>query len=219
MLKKLEDEVSLCQRLLQNVCIDKYTLQMPLILDKPPQKVVNGASSRAKRRDDSEVNTHDDDSAPQRSWFPRTNLVFYFEGNTAVIKLKAQNTVMSKVLQLSFEIGKVKMACDNSYSPMGIGGLEKIAADALIAAAEALKYDGEDDVADRLECEEENSTYLHPLRNYVGPVFVSFQRQLMITSVCNDLPSLALLSSTLHRSLFPSILVSPPSPKMILNYY
>lgn len=107
-----------------------------------------------------------------RTWLPRTGIVIHFEGKTPTIQMKAQSTVIADVLRLSFEIGKIKMACDDKYSPMALGGLEKIAADALVAAADKLKYDGENDIADRLEWEREQDNYLVPMRNYVWFFFL-----------------------------------------------
>ena len=56
---------------------------------------------------------------------------------------------------------------DVSYTPFDVQGLEQYALDALISAAESLEYDGENDIAHRLEAGS-SPQYIDPLCSCVS---------------------------------------------------
>lgn len=56
------------------------------------------------------------------------------------------------------------------YTPFGVQGLENYALDALIAAAENLQYDGENDIAHRLKAGS-SAQYIDPLCAYVRTLY------------------------------------------------
>lgn len=150
---------------------------MPLIMDHPKKKPTTLKPTAKAVANPKAV-------LPQSpaKWLDRTEIVIHLDGKTPTVQVKEQSSVIATVLRLSFEIGKVKMACDGQYSPMAIGGLEKIAADALVAAADELKYDGEDDIADCLEHKEELDTYLTPMRNCVR--LLTFTSSILFANWC-----------------------------------
>ncbi len=87
---------------------------------------------------------------------------------------------MQKVLRRSFKLGPYRMAfgaepvfdpesilLQKMYTPLGALGIEKLSTDALIEAAESYGYDGQYDIAHRLE-EGTEDDYIVPLRAYVS---------------------------------------------------
>jgi len=73
---------------------------------------------------------------------------------------------MRKVIELAIKIGKRNILLDATYSPVG-PQLKSIAFAALVAAAERSGYDGQGDIADRLE-NGDDIQYVKPLTNYVS---------------------------------------------------
>lgn len=108
-----------------------------------------------------------DDSEPE--WLPRTNIVI--TPGSRSIGLQAQLQPIKDVLCSSFRIGTRKMISDDQYSPLADDGLDVIAADALIDAADDLGYGGGGNISDRLE---HSSEYSRPLRDYVSFFLMEF---------------------------------------------
>lgn len=103
-----------------------------------------------------------DDSEPE--WLARTNVILTPGSRT--IGLQAQSSPMKAVLRSSFKIGTRKMISETRYSPLADDGLDVIAANALVDAADELGYGGEGDISDRLV--HDNLEYSQPLRDYVS---------------------------------------------------
>lgn len=116
-----------------------------------------------------------------RPWKERTKLVLSMLRKKPVIHLKAQSPEITTVLHRSFEIGQLIIAfgrdvdskmtvseVSTMYNPMapGANGLDYIALEALITAAEEQGFDGEFDIAHQLE-EGSVKYYIEPMRNYV----------------------------------------------------
>lgn len=108
-------------------------------------------------------------------------------GKTAAIGLKEQNSDIQKVIHASYEFAKLALVVGDPdamlampndavlkmSSPFAVGGLEKIALASLLKAADSCGYDGEYDIAHRLE-EGSQHRYIDPLVNYVSFVLSFF---------------------------------------------
>lgn len=120
-----------------------------------------------------------DDTLP---WKQRTHLTVYMRSKkTAAMGLKEQNPDIQKMIHASYEFGKLALVVgdpeellkmsDNAVlklsSPFSPHGLEDIAHRALIKAADANGYNGEYDIAHRLE-EGSATLYIQPLQDYVS---------------------------------------------------
>ncbi|KAH7903175.1 hypothetical protein BJ138DRAFT_1196197, partial [Hygrophoropsis aurantiaca] len=115
-----------------------------------------------------------------RPWLSRTNLELTFRGSTAEIAIKRQAPEMQDVIRGSFNLGMIAIAFGNQadldisptaaatmVTPMSATGMEKISHTALIQSAEAAGYDGENDIAHRLE-EGSVSRFIKPVVDYTA---------------------------------------------------
>ncbi|KAI1783378.1 hypothetical protein LXA43DRAFT_1047063, partial [Ganoderma leucocontextum] len=93
-----------------------------------------------------------------------------------------------------YDIGDIN---DIQYTPFGVQGLEQYALDALILAAENLEYDGENDIAHRLEAGS-HPEYVDPLCAYVAKRLRSY-RLAIKTAALQTIP-MVLKFSTLGDS-------------------
>ena len=113
------------------------------------------------------------------AWKTRTDIVLTKGGSGTKLNMGSQNSTMRDVLRESFEIGRRYLAFGipgdekvmveevaNLLTPMAPAGLNRLCLRALIAAAEGLGFEGEFDVADRLERGSEKQ-YISPLVNHV----------------------------------------------------
>ncbi|KAH9946455.1 hypothetical protein B0H21DRAFT_822759 [Amylocystis lapponica] len=122
------------------------------------------------------------DSHDGRPWKPCTELELTFNRNTPEIKLRRQRPEITAVLCQSFVLGAYQLvfgryidgdedpavigaATSTVATPMVSGGLERIALEALIKAAESLGFDGEFNIAHRLE-DGSADFYIQPLWSY-----------------------------------------------------
>ncbi|THV05938.1 hypothetical protein K435DRAFT_960758 [Dendrothele bispora CBS 962.96] len=99
-------------------------------------------------------------------WLEHTDLTTSQRGRTFTTAMSGQTPEMHKVMEQAIKVGKHKMLLDHTFCPVG-QELKQIAFAALIAAAEELGFDGEYDIADRLE-RGDNDRYIKPLVNYIG---------------------------------------------------
>lgn len=149
-----------------------------------PKTKTNQSLSRTIKKEDVLTSCYSDaptgkDSADDTPWLPRTNLKIYMKSKkTAVIGLKDQDPELQKVIHASYEFGKLALVVGNPNgllemsneavlkmsTPFGTRGLEHIALLALIRAAERNGYDGEFDIAHRLEAGSE-TLYIEPLQD------------------------------------------------------
>lgn len=138
-----------------------------------------------KKEDDGEVHGSGTGATPKQDstipWKPRTNITIHMRSKkTAAIGLKEQNSDVRKVIHASYEFGRLALiigdvqemldTANNALlrmnTPFGARGLEHIALRALIKAAESNGYDGEFDIAHRLE-QGSDCLYTEPLQDYV----------------------------------------------------
>ncbi|KAI0362932.1 hypothetical protein BV20DRAFT_1058508 [Pilatotrama ljubarskyi] len=122
-------------------------------------------------------------SAPYTTWLPRTDIDAGLQkarGRKWEILLKPLGPEMRSVLTTSFATGSFRLVFGNKVtdegpedrvrvmqSPMAALGMERLAIEALIEAAESLGFGGEGDVAHRLE-DGDTERYVAPLREYTA---------------------------------------------------
>ena len=95
------------------------------------------------------------------------------------LKKSKLRSEMSKVIDEGIRQAKIALlfgqydidlnVTGTQYTPFGVQGLENYAIDALILAAKTLQYDGENDIAHRLEAGS-SAEYIDPLCGYVSPI-------------------------------------------------
>ncbi|KAH9835182.1 uncharacterized protein C8Q71DRAFT_848893 [Rhodofomes roseus] len=123
-----------------------------------------------------------DNSADDDTWLPRTRIDIIENPQSVKINLRAQDEVMKQVIRYSYTIGDQMVvfgrkddrdsnadleALTQLLTPMDKAGLDQMALEALVQAADALGYTGERDVADRLE-RGSYKLYIRPLTVYVA---------------------------------------------------
>lgn len=206
--RKLEQEVH--QSLFPCYVYLLLIYKMPLILDHGKKATVKVEQM---------------DKMPDRKWMAHTNLVLSDSSGNPEIQMKPQTAQIKAVLHRSFDIGRINMLCDRSYSPLSVYGPEKIAIDALIKAADALGFDGENDIADRLEvCAKlKDDNYVGPLRDYVCLDSLSSIPQIValinvLSSVLSAYLSVVRQSRRLPRRKFTTIMILRMLQSKILIY-
>ncbi|KAJ8074029.1 hypothetical protein PM082_012319 [Marasmius tenuissimus] len=100
-------------------------------------------------------------------WHERTNIVVTTKSRTFELKILGQPAVMCRIMCKAISLGKLKMATDHTFSPVGAETLKQLAHAALVKVAEDEGFDGEGDVCDHLE-EGGIDRYIKPLVNYIG---------------------------------------------------
>ncbi|GBE80435.1 hypothetical protein SCP_0301500 [Sparassis crispa] len=159
--------------------------------------------------------THDDvgserpvaDSNTQ-PWLERSNVKIYFAGKVAKISLKAQNPEIRAVMQRSFSVGCLQVVFGREedftltsetlgdlITPVATGGVERIALDALITSADMLGYNGENDIAHRLE-DGAIDCYVTPLTSYSAHRLALFRAAVKKAAVGVAIVSLNLVKNT-----------------------
>ncbi|TFY64161.1 hypothetical protein EVJ58_g2807 [Rhodofomes roseus] len=123
-----------------------------------------------------------DNSADDDTWHPRTRIDIIENPQSVKINLRAQDDVMKQVIRYSYNIGDRMVVFGREddrksntdlqmltklLTPMDKAGLDRMALEALIQAADALGYTGEHDIADRLE-RGSYKLYIRPLTVYVA---------------------------------------------------
>ncbi|KAI1782102.1 hypothetical protein LXA43DRAFT_1104765 [Ganoderma leucocontextum] len=121
----------------------------------------------------------------KRPWLTRTDIseaLTPASGKSWKLSKSRLRPEMSRVLDegirlavIALQVGKYDINMDDvNYTPFGVQGLEQYALDALISAAEALEYDGENDIAHRLEAGS-SPEYIDPLCAYVAKRLRSYR--------------------------------------------
>ncbi|KAH7867631.1 uncharacterized protein C8R40DRAFT_1075460 [Lentinula edodes] len=88
-------------------------------------------------------------------------------GHTWILSKSGQSTTMQGVIERAIKEGKAELLTGHKYCPLDSEEVKQLAISSLIKAAEQLGYEGEHDVADRLE-HGEHDTYIKPLTAYVA---------------------------------------------------
>ncbi|KAI1782524.1 hypothetical protein LXA43DRAFT_1068653 [Ganoderma leucocontextum] len=128
---------------------------------------------------------HSTKDGEARPWLPRTNIsdaLSAASGKSWKIGKTGLRSEMSGVVDegirlatITLQFGKYDINIESmQYTPFGVQGLEQYALDALISAAENLKYDGENDIAHRLEAGS-SAEYIDPLCAYVAKRLRSYR--------------------------------------------
>ncbi|KAF5335923.1 hypothetical protein D9758_018333 [Tetrapyrgos nigripes] len=106
-------------------------------------------------------------SAPRVAvdWLERTNIPLGTRGRTFTTAMTGQNAEMKRVIESAIKCGKINMLMDVKYCPVGTD-IKSIAFAALYDSAKRLGFDGQGDVAHRLEAGDDDR-YVKPLVNYV----------------------------------------------------
>ncbi|KAK7467675.1 hypothetical protein VKT23_004728 [Stygiomarasmius scandens] len=99
-------------------------------------------------------------------WMERTNIIVVGKGCTWSLGISTQPPVMQKVIDGAIQMGKLRMLTDHQICPLG-EDLKALAMKVLIQTALNLGYDGENDVAHRME-KGDDDLYIKPLQNYVS---------------------------------------------------
>ncbi|KAI1782496.1 hypothetical protein LXA43DRAFT_1103932 [Ganoderma leucocontextum] len=121
----------------------------------------------------------------KRPWLTRTDIseaLTPASGKSWKLSKSRLRSEMSRVLDegirlavIALQVGKYDINMDDiNYTPFGVQGLEQYALDALISAAESLEYDGENDIAHRLEAGS-SPKYIDPLCAYVAKRLRSYR--------------------------------------------
>lgn len=88
---------------------------------------------------------------------------------------------MQGVIERAIKEGKAELLTGHKYCPLDSEEVKQLTISSLIRAAEQLGYEGEHDVADRLE-HREHDTYVKPLTAYVWCCFLALIGHLIIFS-------------------------------------
>ncbi|KAH7905035.1 hypothetical protein BJ138DRAFT_1118847 [Hygrophoropsis aurantiaca] len=158
--------------------------EMPKIKDSDNARSKGKQCKPAVVKDEDELeydahlpfNTEDDD---EECWLSRTHLNLMKKGrNNVEIAIKAQGPEIREVIRGSYDLGMRSIAFGHKgasnispdevmdmTTPLVTGGLERIALAALVESAEHAGFDGEFDIADRLE-QGSPKLYIKPIRDY-----------------------------------------------------
>ncbi|KAH7876172.1 uncharacterized protein C8R40DRAFT_1169834 [Lentinula edodes] len=104
------------------------------------------------------------------TWRDRTTIAVHCKGtsgHTWILSKSGQSTTMQGVIERAIKEGKAELLTGHKYCPLDSEEVKQLAISSLIKAAEQLGYEGEHDVADRLE-HGEHDTYIKPLTAYVA---------------------------------------------------
>lgn len=157
---------------------------MPTISAGKPLIAKPSGYIRVSEQSEEGANSDASDDEPAVAWLPHTDI-------TRALKRKSENRFginikkcpdeVQEVLRASFDRGMILLAfgdgtvypdiavlqSESFVTPFEMQGIERISLDALITAAETLGFDGQYDIADRLETGSERE-YIGPLRSYVS---------------------------------------------------
>ncbi|THU82095.1 hypothetical protein K435DRAFT_463032 [Dendrothele bispora CBS 962.96] len=114
-----------------------------------------------KTTDNTQTQTPDLDEI---EWLPRTDIVLRTHDNSTQshkLSLKGQSSPIKAVIGRARKLGAIDIISDHSICPLG-KGLKRVAAQVLVRAADELGYNGEGDIAHRLE-EGDVMTYIKPM--------------------------------------------------------
>ncbi|THU95121.1 hypothetical protein K435DRAFT_798348 [Dendrothele bispora CBS 962.96] len=127
-------------------------------------------TSRVASRETTDVTQNQKPADPDEiEWLPRTNIVLQNHDNSTrsyKLSLKGQSAPIKAVIKRARKLGAIDIISDHSICPLE-KGLKRVAAQVLVQAADELGYNGEGDIAHRLE-EGEVITYIKPMVRYVS---------------------------------------------------
>ncbi|KAI0823923.1 hypothetical protein BC628DRAFT_489318 [Trametes gibbosa] len=149
---------------------------------KPLRGHASSGPPRSMSPGDDASGKSDTDNSSNQQWLPHTDIsgaLTQPSSNIYSVFLRRCTPAIKNVLHASFDRGKriIAMGDDIVYAdikaietiptPFGMRGMEQIALRALITAADNLGYDGQHDIADRLEHGSEE-LYIAPMRYYTA---------------------------------------------------
>ncbi|THU88809.1 hypothetical protein K435DRAFT_865908 [Dendrothele bispora CBS 962.96] len=148
---------------------EKLAEELPVVSEKNlptshSHSATNASLAAGHEQQGSEANVE-----LESKWHARTNIVldsYTPTTRTFTISLTSQNTEIKAVIDKTLKYGTLMLISDDGHCGLSITGLKALAYSALISAAEDEGYDGEYDIADRLE-RGDSRKYKDPLIKYV----------------------------------------------------
>lgn len=119
-------------------------------------------------------------------WLPRTNIVlqpFTETTRSFKISLSAQNSSIKAVIGAAIKYGAVQLIVNDKFCGLKSTGLKELTIASLLHASEEKGFDGEFDIADRLE-RGSNDRYIKPLTRYVRSFSIALMDVSLSDSTC-----------------------------------
>ncbi|KAL0568562.1 hypothetical protein V5O48_013421 [Marasmius crinis-equi] len=114
-------------------------------------------------------------------WLDSTKIVVTAKQRSWELKITGQSAIMRSIMDKAITLGKARMLSDDTFCPVSVDGLKRLALASLLKAAEDKGHGGEYDICHRLETGD-NDQYTKPLISYVSGRIGNERRELKNSS-------------------------------------